>query len=357
MAASRFSRVLVAMTLVAAAFIGSEPVGAQNPLAAQQQALAAVRGLLDDGDLHVILCGTSGPIYGAERAGPCTAILGGGKFFLVDAGQRSAESANALNLPIGDLSALLITHFHSDHIADIAEINFNYWTRSDGHRPLDVWGGDGIDRVIAGFNEAYALDLGYRLAHHGAEIMPPEGSQAVARTIPFTGPDNTQISSAVIYDQDGFKVTAFLVEHPPIVPALGYRFDFAGRSVVVSGDTVRSAQLIESSKGVDLLVHEAIADQLIKTIEPMLRSRNPRGATILVDALTNHTYPPDVYALAQEAGVSALVLSHLVPALPAAQAAQAFGEGKSSFSGPSWIGEDGMHFVLPASLDPVRLAD
>ncbi len=320
------------------------PSLAQNPMAAQAQANAIGARLLDDGKMHVVLCGTAGPIYSPTRSGPCTAVIADGHFFLVDAGSGAARSLARLALPVGELDGLLLTHFHSDHIDDLAEVNFAHWTRSDGLTPLDIWGSSPpIGVVVHGFDNAYVPDVGYREAHHGRDIMPPQGATAEPHEIVFAGEETRK----TIYERDGFTVTAFLVDHPPIPQALGYRFDWNGLSVVVSGDTRRSTNLVAAARGADLLVHEAIADSVIRMIAPMLEGAgNARGATILTDALTNHTFPSDVYAVAAEAEVEALVLSHLVPALPASQAAGPFGQGSDIFEGQSWVGEDGMHFVL-----------
>lgn len=164
---------------------------------------------------------------------------------------------------------------------------------------------------------------------------------------------------SVFYDRDGLRVTAFLVDHPPAVPAVGYRFDYAGRSVVLSGDTRRSANLIAAARGADLLVHEVMADAVIELLAPALeRAGNLRTATILRDALDNHTFPHDLFALAREAEVAALALYHLVPALAPEAAASAFTRGRDAFEGPVWVGEDGLHLVLAAhGSEPVRSAD
>ncbi len=339
------------IALTAPALLATVPLAAQNPFAAQIQQASAATALLSDGDLHVILCGTSGPLFAPDRAGPCTAVIAGERFFLVDAGSRAGDSLALFGLPVDRLSGVLLTHFHSDHIADLGEINFGHWTRGSGSDPLLVYGPTGIESVVAGFTAAYDLDRGYRVAHHGEQVMPPAGSRASARVIEFPAGK----TSTTFYRESGLEITAFLVDHPPIVPSVGYRFDWAGRSVVVSGDTMRSDNLIAAARGADLLVHEVIADGVIAMAAPALESAgNPRGAQILRDALTNHTFPADVFRVAAEAGVKALVLSHLVPPLPPAQAPAAFTRGKEAFSGEIVVGEDGMHFVLPKNSGPLR---
>ena len=330
---------------------------ADNVLAQEieQRVQVNIRGgrteLLEDGALHVVLCGTGSPLPAPDRAGPCTAVLAAGRFFVVDAGPGATESIQILGLPRGRLSALFLTHFHSDHIGEVGELVFSSWAGGRS-APLPIYGPVGVEQVVAGFQQAYALDSGYRTAHHGAEYMPPTGARAEAREIRFDGTSQ----STVVYEQEGLRVTAILVDHPPIVPALGYRFDFGGRCVVVSGDTKRSAALLSSAKGCDLLVHEVLSDALVRAAAQALSSGgNARLAAILTDTLDYHTFPRDVFALAAEAGVRALALTHFVPAVPAAQAATAFTQGREAFAGEIHVGSDGMHFVLPAGSTEIRL--
>ena len=304
--------------------------------------------LLDDGALHVVLCGSGSPLPSAERAGPCTAVIAGGRMFLVDVGPGSTENLRLWGLPRGRLAGVLLTHFHSDHIGELGEVIFASWT-GGRTESLDVYGPAGVERVVAGFQAAYELDVSYRVAHHGADLLPPEGGKATPHAIELSD----DAPSTVIYDQDDLKITAFLVDHEPISPAVGYRIDFGGRSVVVSGDTVRSANLEAASQGVDVLVHEVLSDNLIGMALPALASGgNERTAKMLTDTLDYHTFPADVHALAADAKVKLLVLSHLVPPLPAAQAETVFMRGRAEDApNEAVVGVDGMHIALPANSD------
>ncbi len=304
--------------------------------------------LLDDGALHVVICGSGSPLPSAERAGPCTAVTAGGRMFLIDVGPGSTENLRLWGLPTGRLAGVLLTHFHSDHIAELGEAVFASWT-SGRTTPLDVYGPVGVDRVVAGFQAAYELDVSYRVAHHGADILPPDGGKANGHAIELA----EDAPSRVFYDEDGLTMTAFLVEHEPIAPALGYRIDYGGRSVVVSGDTIRSANLEAASQGVDVLVHEALSDALIGSAAGALdRAGAERTAKMLRDTLDYHTFPADVHALAADAKVKLLVLSHLVPPLPAAQAEGVFMRGRAEDApNDAVVGADGMHIALPANSD------
>lgn len=304
--------------------------------------------LLDDGALHVILCGSGSPLPSVERAGPCTAVIADGRMFLVDVGPGSAQNLQLWGLPRGNLAGVLLTHFHSDHIGELGEVTFGSWV-GGRTEPLAVYGPVGVDKVVGGFQAAYELDASYRIAHHGADLLPPDGAKATPHPIQLS----EESPSSVVYDQDGLQITAFLVEHEPISPALGYRIDFGGRSVVVSGDTIRSANLEAASQGVDVLVHEVLSDALIGGAAGALASGgNERTGKILTDTLDYHTFPADVHALAADAKVKLLVLSHLVPPLPAAQADAVFMRGRAEDApNEAVVGVDGMHIALPANSD------
>ena len=140
------------------------------------------RGILKSPDLNVVLCGTGSPLPDADRAGACTAILAGGEFILVDVGPGSMENVALEGLPAGDLTAVLLTHFHSDHIGDLGEAITQSWINGRA-RPLDVYGPVGTTRVVDGFNQAYAFDAQYRTAHHGEEYMPAAAAPSVGHDV------------------------------------------------------------------------------------------------------------------------------------------------------------------------------
>jgi ribonuclease Z len=322
----------------------------------EQAAARALGGdrhdLLEDGSLHVVLCGTGSPLADAGRAGPCTAILGAGHFVLVDAGPGSQRELALRRLPRAELEAVLLTHFHSDHVGELGEARLQGWVA--GRRaPLTVYGPPGVDEVVDGFERAYARDTAYRIAHHGPEAMPPEAGRAVARRIELPGPEE----AALVFEADGLRVLAFAVDHAPAEPAYGYRFELGGRSVVLSGDTRRSANVLRQARGVDLLVHEALGANLIAPVTEYARSQGlSRWAKLTSDVVGYHTTPVEAAALAREAGVRVLVLTHVVPPLPNAIARRMFLRGVSeAWDGEVVLGADGMHFTLaPGATEVVR---
>lgn len=312
-------------------------------VATRIMAANAVAGLPDG--LHVVLIGTGAPFADPRRGGPSTGVIAGKNLYLVDAGPSSERKLELMKIRPEDVRAVLLTHFHSDHIGDLGELMLKRWAGGSMKTPLDVFGPEGVETVVKGFNLAYSLDTQYRIAHHGPEVVPPSGAGGMARTFQFPADKKAM----VIIEADGLKVTAFEVDHTPVKPAVGYRFDYKGRSVVISGDTVPCLALLEQSRGADILVQEALQPAMVGILKTTGQKINrPKTAEIMGDILNYHTSPEDAAKLAREAGVRHLVLSHLLPPLPVADLKPVFlGDAKKGFSGPITIAEDGMLFSLP----------
>ncbi|MBV8454631.1 MAG: MBL fold metallo-hydrolase [Deltaproteobacteria bacterium] len=189
--------------------------------------------LLDLQQMTVVLCGTGDPVPDRDRAAACTAVFAAGYFFLVDIGPGSARNAGIFALPMPDLTAVLLTHFHSDHIGDLGEINTQSWLAGRGH-PLPVYGPPGVKQVVDGFASAYRLDAGYRVAT--VPVLSPRTWMMEPHTIVIPG-SAQQTGATTVLEGKGLRITAFTVDHAPVTPAYGYRFDYRGRSVVISGDT------------------------------------------------------------------------------------------------------------------------
>jgi ribonuclease Z len=302
-----------------------------------------IKGLPDG--LHVAVCGSGGPLPDGDRGGPCTAVIAGKRLFLVDTGDGAGRTLGRMG--VGDPNGVvLLTHFHSDHIDGLGNVALQRWAGFNAATRLKVYGTTGVERVVAGFNEAYALDAGYRTAHHGEPVAPSSGAGMEAHPIVFPA----GVDQVVVLEEDGVKVTAFLIDHGPIKPAVGYRFDYKGRSVVVSGDTAPSAVLTRMSKGVDLLVHEAQSTELVNLLNAGAKQAgNPKRAKIFDDILNYHTSPEAAAGIASKAGVKTLLLTHIIPPLPLRALEIPFlGDSRKIFSGRLWIARDGDLVSLPA---------
>ena len=180
---------------------------------------------LPDG-LHVAVAGSGSPLPDPKRGNPCAAVIAGDRVYVVDAGEGASETLNRMRIAPNRIEATLLTHFHSDHIGGLGSVNLQRWVADAAETPMRVIGPPGVERVVAGFNEAYALDSGYRTAHHGPEVAPPASSVMAVET--FALPDGEK--STIVLDENGLKVTAFVVAHPPIEPAVGFRFDYTAEA-------------------------------------------------------------------------------------------------------------------------------
>ncbi len=289
-------------------------------------------------EMAVLLCGTGSPLPDKARGGPCTMVAVEGKLYLVDTGLDTARDLMLWRIPLENVAGVLLTHFHSDHIADLGEVRLQTWV-AGRNAPLPVYGPPGVERVVAGFNEAYALDDGYRTAHHGAAMLPPDAVALEAHAV----------QPGTVLDKDGLKITAITVHHPPATPAYGYRFDFAGRSIVISGDTAPDENLARAAKGADILVHEGLSPEMVAILrDATAAAGHPRQSKIFHDIPGYHTSPVDAARVANEAGVKLLVFSHIIPMLPDRFAERLFLRGVSDVR-PEGVrlGHDGDVLRLP----------
>jgi ribonuclease Z len=313
-------------------------------LAAEQAMSRVDTSVLESPDLQVILCGTGSPIADPDRASACTAVIAGGHFFLVDAGPGSWEKVDLANLPTGRLEGVFLTHFHSDHIGDLGEAEVQSWIAGRA-QPLDLYGPPGVARIASGLAQVYAADVDARVAHHTDQFMPRAAASIAPHEIALGAEPN---ASAVVFDRGGLRVTMFAVDHRPVAPAVGYRFDWKGRSVVISGDTVKSASLVEHAKGADLLIHEVLDAALVeRAVGAARRLGFERMAKLASDIPGYHTSPREAGEVARDAGVAHLVLTHLVPAPRNVLMERAFTHGAhEAYQGEVTLGEDGMRFAL-----------
>ncbi|WP_299079311.1 MBL fold metallo-hydrolase [uncultured Paraglaciecola sp.] len=309
---------------------------------------------LPDG-LHVYLCGAGSPMMDVKRSGPCTAVMAGNRVFIVDTGSSASKVLQQGRVPQANIEAVFLTHFHSDHIDGLGELIMQRWANGAHTTPLAVIAPKGVEQVVAGFNQAYAQDDAYRIAHHTAKIMPPTGSNAAAQG--FELPESGQ--SKRVYEQDGLVVTAFKVEHEPVSPAVGYKFEYRGRSVVISGDTVKSTNIAKFAAGVDVLLHEALSKELVLLINQRAKAAGRANiAKITHDILDYHASPVDAAQTAQQAKVGHLVLHHIVPPLPISTLESIFVKGVSeAYSGDFTLGKDGTFISLPAESKEIKVQE
>ncbi len=199
----------------------------------------------DPGVLRVVFLGTQGgPTTSAERGGIATLVVAGPEKLLFDCGRSVTTGMVRAGISPVEVTKIFLTHLHSDHVVALPELYLFPWAAQARREPLRVWGPQGTSNMMDHLRKAFAFDIHIR--RDVDERFSAEGIRAIA----------TDVRGGVVYEANGVKVTAFLVDHGPVRPALGYRVDYAEHSVVLSGDTKPTESLVKAAQGVDLLIHE-----------------------------------------------------------------------------------------------------
>ena len=348
--------ILVVIALVGVVIYSQRASIAERVMAKGLQARMgadAVAGL-EDG-LHLALCGAGGPMPAPHASGPCVAVVAGKRLFVVDAGTDGVRNLGRMGYALGNIEAVFLTHFHSDHIDGLGEMATLRWVSAGNTAPLPVYGPQGVQSVTDGFNTSYAQDEVYRHDHHGDTVAPRSGAGMEAR--PFPAPPLGELETLI--DEGGLKIEALLVDHAPIKPAVGYRFTYKGRSLLITGDTVKLPNIEKFSQGVDLLVHEALAPNLLIMMnEAATAVGNKVMAKVTHDVLDYHTSPVEAAETARDADVGHLLYYHIVPPLVFPGQEALFLDGAEDIFAEYTVGRDGTAFSLPAgSKEIIRTAD
>lgn len=287
---------------------------------------------LDPEALHVGFCGTGSPLPSRDRAAACTVVIADSRLFVFDMGEGSGETLTLMGLPLDKIQGVWLTHLHSDHFEGLGPFTLQRWAGTSASTPLAVFGPEGVGEITAGLNTAYRIDSTYRIAHHGDAVVPPSGF----------GMTGTAIRPGIAYDQDGVRITAFAVDHQPVAPAFGYRLDWNGRSVTISGDTDFAPALAKSAKGSDLLVSELLSRRMVKALENSARrTGNANRAKIFADIQDYHISPEQAAGVAKQAGVGMLAFTHIVPSVPKFMEGALIGDAAKQFAGPIAVMHDG----------------
>ena len=309
---------------------------------------------LPDG-LHLALCGAGGPLPAPNASGPCVAVVAGKSLYVVDAGTDGVRNLTRMGYQPGTIKGVLLTHFHSDHIDGLGELATLRWVGNGNQTPLPVYGPSGVERIVNGFNETYAQDFQYRHDHHGDLVADLDGAGMIAQ--PF---DNPPMGTLVTVLTDGdLTVEALRVEHEPVDPAVGYRFTYKGRSLLITGDTKQSANIVKFSQGIDLLVHEALAPNLVNIMhEAAEKNGNAIMAKVTHDILDYHASPAEAAETARDAGVGHLLYYHIVPPLIFPGQEGLFLNGADKIFSDYTVGQDGTSFsLLPNSKEIMKTRD
>jgi ribonuclease BN (tRNA processing enzyme) len=255
------------------------------------------RATTQSGPTKLILLGTGGgPRPRRASSAAAQVIVCNGAAYVVDCGDGVARQLAMAAVPLATVRHVFLTHQHSDHNADYGNLIWLAWTAGLRSR-VDTWGPPPLEKMTRLFFEMNQYDIDTRIANEGRVPLAP-----LVHVHEFT-------EAGLVMSNDDVKVTAALVDHPPVVPAFGYRFDARDRSIVISGDTAPSANLVKLAAGADVLVHSVMYPPAVDR----LVARVPNAAALKASILAHQTSAEDAGRLAQEAGVKTLVLSHFVP--------------------------------------------
>lgn len=224
-------------------------------------------------------------------------IVSNNAAYVIDCGNGVARQLVCAGVPLTILRHIFITHQHSDHNADYGNLMWLAWAAGLTTR-VDTWGPPPLEKMTTLFFEMNAYDIDTRIADEGRVPL-----------VPLVHVHEIRANGAVMSD-DNVKVAAALVDHAPVVPAFGYRFDAHDRSIVISGDTAPSDNLLKLARGADVLVHSVMYPPAIDR----LVARVPNATALKESILSHQTSAEDAGRIAEAAGVKTLVLSHLVPA-------------------------------------------
>ena len=277
--------------------------------------------------IEVTLLGTGSPIPDPNRAGPSTLVRAGGQVFLVDCGRGVLQRAAAVGVGAAGLSALLLTHLHSDHIAELGDVLITSWISNFAldPAPLPIIGPPGTAETVEATLKAFSHDIGYRIAHHADLNGPP----------PIEVHECTE---GPVWDRDGVTIRVAPTDHRPVAPTIGFRIEFDGASVVLAGDTVPCTSLDELSAGADALVHTVIRKDILTQV-PQQRVK---------DVCDYHSSVQEAAATAARAGVGTLVMTHYVPAIAPGQEEQWRALAAAEFGGRIELGDDLHRVEVPA---------
>lgn len=296
---------------------------------AQAQAVSRPPATAPSDSLKIVLLGTgSGPLVNLQQYGTSTLVEAGGQRFLFDCGRGATQRLTQAGVPLGSITRIFLTHLHSDHIVQLPDLLLTGWAGGQRAVPLAVWGPAGTRDMMEHLQQAFAFDI--RMRRDVDEHLPAAGITVVSHDV---------TTDSVVFAEHGVTVTAFLVDHGPVRPAFGYRVDYAGRSVVLSGDTRVSENLVRHARGTDVLVHEVIDPEAV-------RNRPDRPSAAIVEAIiAHHTTPEQAGEVFRRVAPRLAVYSH------GPNTERVLAHTRTAYAGPLQGAEDLLTILVGAQVE------
>ena len=267
--------------------------------------------------IRITLLGTGSPQPVMERFGPSILVEAGEQKFIFDAGRGVLQRLRQADVKYKDIQGVFFTHLHSDHVVGFPDLWLTGWLTGQRIAPLQVWGPKGTKKMMSNLEKAFEFDIKARISDNTGL---PSGVVIKAG----------DIKEGVVFEKNGVKITAFEVDHERVKPAFGYRIDYAGRSVVLSGDTRRSENLIRYSKGVDLLIHEVVSPEVL--------ARLKFPAELAKTIIDYHTTPEQAGEIFSLVKPRMAIFSHIIQ--PNATEQDIIPPTRKNYTGAVELGED-----------------
>ena len=305
--------------------------------------LSNAKPFLDEEDtLKVVVCGSRSPLPSPGRAESCVLVEAGDDIYIFDLGNGSVNNLTQYQVPWPNVKAVLITHMHSDHMADLPDAHLQSWIQGRTS-PLKVYGPEGINLVTKGFELAYSADYQYRNEHHGDDMLP----------MSIAGFNAIQIinNQFIPNDTPGLEILPFVVDHYPVNSAFGFKISYKGRTVVISGDTIHDGSVQKYSQDVDLLVHSAISIDIVERMRGI--APIPQMDKILFDIQDYHTSIEEAGEIARDANVEHLLIYHSIPTPRNALMERVFFRPIEGVFENYSLSDDGTRVIMPVSNDDI----
>ena len=305
--------------------------------------LSSTKPFLDEEDtLKVVVCGSRSPLPSPGRAESCVLVEAGDDIYIFDLGNGSVNNLTQYQVPWPNVKAVLITHMHSDHMADLPDAHLQSWIQGRTS-PLRVYGPEGINLVTKGFELAYSADYQYRNEHHGDDMLP----------MSIAGFNAIQIinNQFIPNDTPGLEILPFVVDHYPVNSAFGFKISYKDRTVVISGDTIHDGSVQKYSQDVDLLVHSAISIDIVERMRGI--APIPQMDKILFDIQDYHTSIEEAGEIARDANVEHLLIYHSIPTPRNALMERVFFRPIEGVFENYSLSDDGTRVIMPVGNDDI----